>query len=104
MISNRSEDVPGPVALCRDRGNTQLAELPARLRYHYPPHLDRLELTRLQQVPDMAKKRLHPDPGHDQGHCGPIHSRRPGPGITRYPLPRVHQKRRVIDQVEQVTE
>ena len=52
----------------------------------------------------MAQKHLHPNPGHDLSHRDPIHSRCPRPGIARYPLPRVHQKRRVIDQVEQVTE
>src|SRR5215217_3562504 len=85
-------------------GNTQLADLTARLRYRHPPHLDRLEPARLQRIPDAAQKHLHPDPGHDPGHRGPIHSRCPRPGVGRHTLPRVHQERRVIDKVEQVTE
>jgi hypothetical protein len=36
-------------------GNTKLADLTARLRYRHPPHLDRLELARLQRIPNLAQ-------------------------------------------------
>jgi len=52
----------------------------------------------------MAQKHLHPDPGLDPGHRGPVNPRGPRPGVRRYMLPRVHQKRRIIDEVVQVTE
>ena len=69
------------------------------LRDHHLPHFHRLELARLQRVPDMAQKHLHPDPGLDPGHRGPVNPRGPRPGVRRYTLPRVHQKRRIIDEV-----
>ena len=50
------------------------------------------------------RKRLHPDPGLDPGHRGLIDSRSPCPGVGGHPLPSVHQERRVVDEVEQVTE
>ena len=49
-----------------DSGNTELAEFPGiSLRDHHLPHLDRPELARFQQVPDLAQELLDPDPGLD---------------------------------------
>jgi hypothetical protein len=47
---------------------------------------------------------VHPDPGLDVGHGDPIDTRGPRPGITCHTFPRVDQERRVIDEVEQITE
>src|SRR5512132_3119740 len=89
--------------VCHGR-DPQLTEFPARLRNRDPPHLHRLVLARLEQVPDLAQKHLHPATSDDLGHRDPIHARGSCPGVGRHPLPRVHQERRVIDQVEQVAE
>ncbi len=88
-----------------DSGNSKFSELPRRsFRDHHLPHLDRPELARLQRVPDMAQEHLDPDPGLDPDYRGSIDTRSSGPGVAGHPLPRVYQKRRVIDEVVQVTE
>ena len=46
-----------------DGGNTELAEFPAFLRYQYPAHLHRPELTRLQRIPDLPQKRKYSEVG-----------------------------------------
>ena len=87
-----------------DGRNTELAELPAFLRYQYPAHLHRPELTRLQQIPDLPQKRLDPNPGLDLAGSGLIDTRSAGALIRGHAFPRDHQERRVINEVEQVTE
>ena len=93
---------PGPPG--RPRWGSPAAQLPAALGDLHLPHRGRPVLARLQQVPDLAQERLHPDPGLDLGHRGPVDPRGPCPVVAGHAFPRVHQKRRVIDQVEQITE
>jgi len=88
----------------RDSRDTELAELPAFLRYQHLPHFDRPELTRLQRIPDLPQEFRCPNPGLDSGHRGSINTGGPCPGVAGNALPRMHQKRRAIDEVEQVTE
>src|SRR6266571_6604715 len=52
----------------------------------------------------MTQEHLHPDPGLDPGHRGLVDPRSTRPGVAGHPLPRVDQKRRIVDEVEQVTE
>ena len=73
-------------------------------RYHHLPHFDRPELTRLQRIPDLAQESPDPDPGLDLGRGGPIDARGPGALVGGHAFPRGHQERRVVDEVEQVTE
>ena len=88
----------------RDRGDPELAELAACLGDHHLPHLDRPELARFQQVPKVIQERLDPDLGFDSGHRGPVDPRCPCPDVRSDAFPRIPEKRRVIDEVEQVTE
>ena len=87
-----------------DSGNTEFPEFPVRLRYHHLPYLNRREPARLQRVADLAQENPDPDPGFDSGRSGLIDTRSPGALISGHALPRVHQERRVVDEVEQVTE
>ena len=85
-------------------GDTELAELPAFLRYQHLPHHDRPELTRLQRIPDLPQELGTPSPSLDSGHRDPIGTRRPCPSVTGNALPGMHQKCRVIYEVEQISE
>src|SRR5512140_207957 len=87
-----------------DSGNSEFPEFPIRFRYHYLPYLNRPEPARLQRVPDLPQESLDPDPGLDSGRRGLVDTRSPGALIGGHALPRVHQERRIIDEVEQVTE
>ncbi len=71
-----------------DGRNTELAELPAFLRYQHPAHLHRPELTRLQQIPDLPQKRLDPNPGLDLAGSGLIDTRSAGALIRGHAFPR----------------
>ncbi len=87
-----------------DGRNTELAEFPAFLRYQHPAHLHRPELTRLQRIPDLPQKRLHPTPGLDLTGSGLIDARRASALVRGHAFPRNPQERRIINEVEQVTE
>src|SRR6266704_6245722 len=87
-----------------DGGYTEFAEFPAFLRYKYPTHLHRPELTRLQRVPELAQESSDPDHGLDPGRGDLIDSRGICALIGGHALPRIHQERRVVDEVEQVAE
>ena len=87
-----------------DGGNTEFPEFPVRLGYHHLPYFNRGEPARLQRVTDLAQENLDPDPGLDSGRSGLIDTRSPGALIGGHALPRVHQERRVIYEVKQVTE
>jgi len=86
-----------------DGGDAELAHLARRpFRDHHASHLNRLELTGFQRVPDPAQEGLDPDPGFDKGHRDLVDARGPGAGVGSHALPRMDQERRVIDEVEQV--
>jgi hypothetical protein len=88
----------------RDRGNTEPPELSGGLlRYPHPPHFHRGELTGFQRVPYVAQENIDSDPGFDHRHGGAVDPRRPRSRVRAHPFPRVHQKRRVVDEVVQVT-
>jgi len=59
---------------------------------------------RLQLVPDVGQERRHPNPRGDRGDRSPIHPRGSCTFIPGDAFPRVHQERRITDEVEQITE
>ena len=78
---------------------------PARLGDHPLPHRQRPERARLQLRPAGRPGTRAPRPAPRRRR--PSGRRRPAcsrPGVARDPLPRHHQRRRVIDEVEQVIE
>ena len=85
-------------------GIPSLPEFPVRFRYHHLPHFDRPELARFQRVPDLAQESLDPDPGLDLGRGGLVDPWSLGALVGGHAFPRGHQERRVVDEVEQVTE
>src|SRR6266567_3467312 len=92
-------------ALCRLRGNTELPEFPGiTLRYHHLPYFGRPEFSRLQRIPDLAQESPDPDPVLDHGRSGLIDPCGLGALVSRHPFPGMHQERRVVDEVVQVTE
>ena len=86
------------------RRDAQLAHLPVGLGDLHPAHRRRAERTGLELLPDVAQELLHPELGADAGDGPPIHSRRLGPLVPGDTLESVHQERRVINQVVQITE
>jgi hypothetical protein len=82
----------------------ELAQLAAGLRDHHLPHLEGLERAGLQRGPELFQEGLDSDRGFDSSHRGPVHPRGPSAGVGGHTLPGVHQKRRLVDEVEQVTE
>src|SRR5215212_8258826 len=89
----------------RDGRDPELPQFPGRpLRDRHPPHLDRPVGARLHRLPDSFQKRNNPDLGLDPGHRGPIDASCSCPGVRRHAFPRIHQKRPVIDEVEQIVE
>ena len=88
-----------------DSGNTQLPEFSGiTLWYHHLPYFYRPESARLQRIPDLAQERLDPDPGLDHGRGGLVDPCGLGAPAGGHAFPRVHQERRIVDEVEQVTE
>ena len=57
-----------------DDRNAQRPQFLAGLGDHHPPHRRRGEGPEPQLIPNLTQKRLHPVPGHDPGHGGPIGS------------------------------
>src|SRR6266496_3931920 len=55
-------------------------------------------------LPDLAQESLDPGPGLDPGRSGLADARGLGALAGGHAFPRVHQERRVGDEVEQVTE
>ncbi len=87
-----------------DSGNSEFPEFPICLGYLHLPDLNRLELARLQRVADLPQESLDPYPGFDSGRRGLVDPWSPGALISGHAFPRMHQERRVVDEVEQVTE
>jgi hypothetical protein len=54
--------------------------------------------------PEPDQESLDPNPGLDHSHGDLVDPRGPGPGVRGHAFPCMHQKRRVIDEVEQVIE
>jgi len=87
-----------------DGGNAEFPEFPIRLRYHYLPYLNRPEPARLQRVTDLTQESPDPDPGLDSGRSGLVDTRSPGALVGGHAFPRVHQERRVVNEVVQIAE
>src|SRR5712691_11389469 len=92
-------------AVCGFRRDPEFPEFPGiAFRDHHLPYFVRPELASLQRVPDLAQEGPDPDRGLDHGRGGLVDSCGPGALVGGHALPRVHQERRVVDEVEQVTE
>jgi hypothetical protein len=87
-----------------DGRNTEATKFPIRLRYHHPPHFDRPELASFQRLPDLAQESHDPDRGLDHSHGGLVDPCGPGALTGGHAFPRGHQERRIVNEVEQVTE
>src|SRR6266536_2249230 len=87
-----------------DSRNTEFAEFPALLRYQHPTHRNRPELTRLQRIPDLPQELPGPHRCLDPAGSGPVDTRSAGALIRGHAFPRDPQERRIINEVEQVTE
>jgi hypothetical protein len=88
-----------------DGRDTQFPEFPGiAFGYHHLPHFDRPELAGLQRVPDLAQESPDPDHGLNPGRGDLIDPRGLRALVGGHALPRIHQERWVVDEVEQVAE
>ena len=84
-------------------GIPSFRNFPDSLRYHYPPYFDRPE------SPDFSESRIWPRKATTPTQVSILAAVALSIPAVRAPLlgsafPRVHQERRVVDEVEQVTE
>lgn len=89
-----------------DHGNPQPPHLarPARFGNQLLPHRQGSERARLELDAQILQKSGNADPLLDVGGGHAVHARGPAAPVTRHPVKRRQQRRRVVREVEQVLE